>query len=386
MWQKKRKAGFDMDGAKPIVLVVDDGLENIMLVSNTLKEEYQVKAANNGQKALDIVNLLLPDIILMDVMMPEMDGYETCRRLKKDAMLKDIPVIFLAEKSEIGQESRGFELGAVDYITKPISPPLLCSRVKTHFTLKKSQDILKGESHYLEAEVARHAKEISIIQEMSIMAMAALAETRDNDTGAHIQRTKLYVKVLADHLGTTEKYKKILTPKEIGLIVASAPLHDIGKVGIPDYILLKPDVLTTEEFEIMKTHTILGRNAIVVAEQQMESSNTFLKYAREITYSHHERWNGTGYPEGIEGEDIPLSARLMAVADVYDALTTRRVYKDRIAHEMAVSIIKGDSGKHFDPDIVKAFLAVQYQFRKISQQYADNAGVLAGNNIKRVLI
>ncbi|WP_379133867.1 two-component system response regulator [Paenibacillus sp. sgz500958] len=363
-----------MPDVRPVILVVDDTPDNIVLLSGLLKEQYKVKVATNGEKALQVAKSSPPDLILLDIMMPVMDGYETCRRLKEDEELKDIPVIFLTAKEEVEDENKGFGLGAVDYITKPLSSPILLSRVKTHLTLKMSKDFLEDQNQYLEAEISRRTKEISLIQEVSVMAMAALAEMRDSETGNHIQRTKLYIEVLATQLSRTDKYLDVLSKQQVELIVLSAPLHDIGKVGIPDHILLKPGVLTREEFEYMKTHTTLGRDAILRAEVLMDRPETFLRFAKEIVYSHHEKWNGTGYPEGLAGEQIPLSARLMAVADVYDALTSKRVYKEAMSHEQAVRIIENDAGIHFDPDIVQIFLKHQHKFKDISEKYrSDNA-------------
>lgn len=361
----------EIEYTKAVVLVVDDTPDNITLLSGLLKDSYKVKVALNGEKAIDIINKSTPDIILLDVMMPVMDGYETCRVLKSNPKWKDIPVIFLTSKNEVEDESRGFEFGAADYITKPVNPAILLSRVKTHLSLKQASDFLKSKNHYLESEVSRRTKEIALIQEVSIMAMAALAETRDNETGYHIQRTKLYVKALCEYLSKEQKYKGILNPETIDLIVTSAPLHDIGKVGIPDSILLKPDKLTSEEFELMKTHTVLGREAILKAEQLMNRQETFLRYPKEMVYSHHERWDGNGYPLGLVGEKIPLSARIIALADVYDALTSKRVYKEAFTHTKAVEIIKEESGKHFDPDIVLAFLSLTDEFCEIARLYCE---------------
>ncbi|MDT3427008.1 putative two-component system response regulator [Paenibacillus forsythiae] len=356
---------------RPVILVVDDTPDNIALLSGLLKEWYKVKIATNGEKALAVARSAPPDLILLDIMMPVMDGYETCRRLKMDKELEDIPVIFLTAKEEAEDENKGFELGAVDYITKPISAPVLLSRVRTHLTLKRSNDFLKDKNHFLETEISRRIKEISLIQEVTIMSMASLAEIRDVDTGNHIQRTKMYIEELATQLARTPKYSGVLNRETVDLIVTSAPLHDIGKVGIPDHILLKPGKLTRDEFEIMKTHTTLGKEAILRAEQLMNKKETFFRYAKEIVYSHHEKWDGTGYPEGLAGESIPLSARLMAVADVYDALTSRRVYKEAMSHEEAVEIITGNEGKHFDPDIVRVFLGCQRKFREIAGMYQN---------------
>lgn len=358
-----------INNSKSVILVVDDTPDNITLLSGLLKDLYKVKIAINGEMALMVAKADPPDLILLDVMMPIMDGYETCLCLKMDKELKDIPVIFLTAKSEIDDENKGFELGAVDYIIKPISPPILLTRVKTQLSLKQAQNFIKDKNDYLEKEVLRRTKEISLMKEVSIMAMAALAEIRDHDTGKHLQRTKLFVKELTNLLSTSEKYREFLNPENIELIVSSAPLHDIGKIGIPDSILLKPDGLTKEEFEIMKTHTILARDSIVRAEKLLDKPETFLSFAKEIAYFHHEKWDGSGYPDGLSGDNIPLSARIMAVADVYDALRSKRVYKLAISHELAVEIIVKEAGKHFDPDVVKAFIALQEKFKEIFNNY-----------------
>ncbi|SES96044.1 two-component system response regulator [Paenibacillus sp. NFR01] len=357
--------------SRPVILVVDDTPDNITLLSGLLKEQYKVKVATSGEKALQLASAAPPDLILLDIMMPGMDGYETCRRLKADEALVDIPVIFLTAREEVEEENKAFEAGAVDYIIKPISAPVLLSRVRTHVMLKRSKDLLADKNQSLEAEISRRIREISQIQEVSVMAMAALAEMRDPETGNHIQRTKLYVEELAVQLGKAGYYPGVLNAENINLIVLSAPLHDIGKVGIPDHILLKPGPLTPEEFEVMKTHTTLGREAVLRAEQLMDKPETFLRFAREIVYSHHEKWNGTGYPQGLAGNSIPLSARLMAVADVYDALTSRRVYKEAMSHEQAVNIIIQDAGKHFDPEIVKIFMECKDKFKEISMEFAS---------------
>lgn len=356
---------------RPVVLVVDDTPDNITLLSGLLKDNYKVKVALNGEKAIDMISKSPPDIILLDVMMPVMNGYETCQILKENEAWKDIPIIFLTSKNEVEDESKGFELGAADYITKPVNPVILLSRIKTHLSLKQASDFLKSKNHYLKTEVSRRTKEIALIQEVSIMAMAALAETRDNETGYHIQRTKMFVKELCDQLRKKEKYADILKQEVIDLIVASAPLHDIGKVGIPDSILLKPGKLTEEEFEVMKTHTTLGRDAIQRAEQLMNRAETFLRYPKEIAYSHHEKWNGRGYPQGLSGESIPISARIIALADVYDALVSKRVYKMPYPHADAVEIIQKESGEHFDPDIVTAFVELNETFYDIAEMYKD---------------
>jgi len=358
---------------KPTILVVDDTPDNLTLITNLLKDRYRTKIATNGEKALKVaVTGTPPDLVLLDIMMPVMDGYEACRRLKADRKTSGIPVIFLTAKAEEADETLGFEAGAVDYITKPISPPILLARVETHLQLKAVRDFLVDKAVFLEEEVLKRTREVQMIQDVTIVAMASLAETRDNETGNHIRRTQNYVRVLAKQMQTHPRFRDVLTDETIELLYKSAPLHDIGKVGIPDRILLKPGKLTPEEFEIMKTHTTLGRDAILAAEARLDVSNSFLSLAREIAYSHQEKWDGSGYPEGLSGDDIPVSARLMAVADVYDALISRRVYKAPLSHDDAVAVIVEGSGAHFDPDLVAGFVELESEFRAIAQQFSDS--------------
>jgi len=365
-------------GDKPTILVVDDTPDNLTLVSNLLKRDYRVRVAISGEKALKIAQSENPpDLILLDVMMPVMDGYEVCQQLRNNALTAHIPIIFLTAKSEVEDERKGLSLGASDYITKPISPPILEARVKTHLAAKAYADFLTDKTSYLESEVARRTREISAVQDVTIQAMAALAETRDSDTGNHIRRTQGYVKALSGKLKSHPRFSSLLTDGVIDTIFKSAPLHDIGKVGIPDRILLKPGRFAPGEFEIMKTHTTLGRDAIQAAEDALSLKVDFLSVAKEIAYGHQEKWDGSGYPEGLKGESIPVSARIMAVADVYDALISRRVYKDSMSHERAITIIAEGKGSHFDPDMVDAFLAIQDEIRAIAARYADSDADMA---------
>ncbi len=358
---------------RPTILVVDDTPENLTLMSALLKDQYKVKVANHGDRGLRIAQSdTPPDLILLDIMMPDLDGYEVCRRLKADVSTRDIPVIFLTAKSEAEDERMGLELGAVDYITKPISPPIVLARVATQLALKASADFLRDKNVFLEQEVARRTEEVTAIQDVTILAMASLAETRDTDTGNHIRRTQHYVKVLAEQLQDHPRFVGLLNEHYINTLFKSAPLHDIGKVGIPDRILLKPGRFTAEEFEIMKTHTTLGYEAIANAEDSLGMSVDFLRMAKDIALFHQEKWDGSGYPEGRSGDAIPVSARLMAVADVYDALISRRVYKEGMPHEKAVEIITQGKGSHFDPDMVDAFVQIEDEFRRIAQRYADS--------------
>ncbi|WP_343631834.1 two-component system response regulator [Roseateles sp.] len=368
------------DGAT--VLVVDDTPDNLTLMSELLRDRYRVKVATGGEKALRIAGGdPRPDLILLDVMMPGMDGYEVCARLKDEADTREIPVIFLTAKADVADEMRGLSLGAVDYITKPISPPIVLARVRTHLRLKASADFLRDKAAFLEAEVARRNAELSAIQDVTIHAMASLAETRDSDTGNHIRRTQHYVKVLAEALREHPRFARTLTPAYIATLFKSAPLHDIGKVGIPDRILLKPGRYTPEEYEIMKAHPTLGRDAIAQAEAHLGTPVAFLSMAKDIAYGHQEKWDGSGYPQGLRGDAIPVSARLMALADVYDALISRRVYKDGMPHEKAAVIIAEGSGLHFDPDVVEAFIRIQPQFQEIARRFADDDAALARKRV-----
>ncbi len=358
---------------KATVLVVDDTPENLTLMAALLKDLYKVKVANHGERGLKVaLSDKPPDLILLDIMMPDIDGYEVCRRLKADARTRDIPVIFLTAKSETEDEQRGLELGAVDYITKPISPPIVLARVATQLALKASADFLRDKNEFLEQEVAKRTQEVSAIQDVTILAMASLAETRDSDTGNHIRRTQYYVKALAEALQSHPRFASYLTEHTINTLFKSAPLHDIGKVGIPDRILLKPGRFTPDEFEVMKTHTTLGRDAIAHAEEALGTKVEFLSMAKDIAFYHQEKWDGSGYPEGLVGEAIPVSARLMAVADVYDALISRRVYKEGMPHAAAVDIIRQGRGQHFDPDMVDTFIALQDEFLAIAQRFVDS--------------
>ena len=358
--------------ALPTVLVVDDTPDNLELMFGLLKDSHRVIVANSGERALRLAQAeLRPDLILLDIMMPGLDGYEVCRRLKAEPRTRDIPVIFLTARSEVEDETLGLSLGAVDYITKPISPPIVLARIATHLQLKAAADFLRDKSDYLAAEVARRTREIEDLQDVIVLAMASLGETRDNETGNHLRRTQHYVRSLAQQLRGHPRFAALLTAAHIELLFKSAPLHDIGKVGIPDAILLKPGKLDAAEFEIMKTHTTLGFEAIQRAETSLGHDMPFLCFAKEITLSHQEKWDGSGYPQGLAGEAIPISARLMALADVYDALISRRVYKPAFSHEQSRDIIVAGRGLHFDPDVVDAFLALEDEFRAIAARFAD---------------
>lgn len=368
-----------MSDIRKTVLVVDDTPANITVIVGVLRDSYRTKIATSGSKALLLARAEdKPDLILLDVMMPEMDGYDVCRQLKADPATAAIPIIFLTAKSDVDAEAAGLRLGAVDYVRKPFSPAIIAARVRTQIALAEALKDLSQQNELLEHKVQMRTRELSAVQDVTIMVLASLAETRDNETGNHIRRTQNYVRALARALKDHPRFCDHLTPEIIELLYKSAPLHDIGKVGIPDAILLKPGRYTPEEFEVMKRHPALGRDAILAAERQLGVEVPFLRLAKEIAYGHQEKWDGSGYPMGASGDEIPVSARLMAVADVYDALISRRVYKDGMPHQEAVNIITAGRGKHFDPDVVDAFLAILDEVQAIAARFHDtDADLLA---------
>ncbi|MDO9227172.1 MAG: two-component system response regulator [Pseudomonadota bacterium] len=357
------------------LLIVDDAIENLSVLDALLRPRHQVLAATSGEKALRIARgEPRPDLILLDVMMPVMDGYQVFERLRADDATRDIPVIFVTAMDSIDDQLRGFDVGAVDYISKPVVPSVLLARVRTQLELKGARDRLADQNTWLEAEVARRLADNELTQEVSIRALAHLAETRDPETGNHILRTQGYVQLLAQRLQGHPRFSGTLNDRYIQLLARSAPLHDIGKVGIPDAILLKPGPLDAEEWRVMKTHARMGSDAIEMAERDATQAVEFLALAKEIAHWHHEKWDGGGYPDGLAGEAIPVSARLMAIADVFDALISQRVYKPPMSFEQAREIIAAGRGSHFDPDIVDAFLAGFDEFAGIAQRHRDAPG------------
>jgi putative two-component system response regulator len=357
--------------SKPTVLVVDDTPENLDVLSNLLRDSYRVRLATSGAKALQLAFDAPPDLVLLDIMMPGMDGYEVLERLKADPRTQTTPVIFLTAMSRPEDEERGLLLGAVDYITKPISPPIALARVATHLHLKVVADVLRDKAAYLEAEVVRRTRDMRSIQEVTLVALASLAETRDGTTSAHILRTQNYVRSLCMELRHAGSPAAALDERTVDLIVQSVPLHDIGMVTVPEAILRKPGRLTEQEFNQVKRHARVGHDALDASQQRLAVDAAFLRCAKDIVLSHHERFDGSGYPDGLRGSDIPLSARLMALADVYDALVTPRVYKQAVSHDEAVATIFAASGTLFDPVVVAAFERRRDDFRAIAERYVD---------------
>lgn len=338
---------------KATILIVDDTLVNISVLVGLLKDNYRTIVAKDGEQALNrIYSGVLPDLILLDIMMPGIDGYEVCSRLKADARTKHIPIIFISAMSNVGDEAKGLELGAVDYITKPISPPIVLARVKTHLALFNQQKNLEAQVEARTQELANSRKEL-------IRRLGLAAEYKDNETGLHVQRMAEYTRLVALELG--------FSPANAETLASAAPMHDIGKLGIPDAILCKPGKLTDEEFEVIKSHPLIGAQILEHPDSEL------LTVAREVALYHHEKWDGSGYPEGLAGENIPIAARIASIADVYDALVSIRPYKKAWSTEQALALFEEQKGKHFDPNVVEAFKRVLPQVIEIQKRLADKA-------------
>ncbi|TFH70356.1 two-component system response regulator [Gammaproteobacteria bacterium LSUCC0112] len=364
----------DNHPGKQTLLLVDDTPENLTILGQILMPHYKVRVASSGVRALDIARSEpRPDLILLDVMMPDMDGYEVIHQLKSGIETQDIPVIFVTALSEAEDEAKGLELGAADYITKPVRPAIVLARVKSQLELKDARNILVNQNQWLESEVERRIHQNQLVQDVTLRALASLAETKDNETGAHIKRTQNYVRVLAEKLAELPEYASILDSATIQKYTRAAPLHDIGKVGIPDAILKKPGKLDASEWEIMKTHAKVGSDAIwrALKDEEDLQSFDFLYIVMDIAHYHHEKWDGSGYPEGLKGNAIPLAARLMALADVFDAMVSRRVYKDPIDINETRRHINANSETHFDPRVVEAFNASFDEFLAIAARYPE---------------
>ena len=355
-----------VDGAqaRPSILVVDDSEPILDLLVDTLSEKYDVRVATSGEAALLMLARRPVDLVLLDVVMSGMDGLEVCRRLHKGPLGETIPVIFLTALSDEATEQAGLAAGAVDFIAKPINRALVLARVANHIELKRHRD-------HLGALVLEKTRDLKRALVLMLETLGALAEYRDNDTGAHIRRTQMFVRELAWALRRRGAYVGSLTDADIDNLYMAAPLHDIGKVGTPDRLLHKPGRLTQEEYGEMKRHAEYGYQVLERARRELGDA-PLLSTASAIAYTHHERWDGTGYPRGLRGEEIPICGRIMALADVYDAMTTRRVYKAAYAHDQVVAQIFAQRGGHFDPQVVDAFLDVADRFQEIAEQFQDS--------------
>jgi putative two-component system response regulator len=350
------------------IMVVDDQPVNLRLMEDLLSRQgYGVRSFPRGRLALAAAAEKPPDLVLLDVTMPEMDGFEVCRRLRSDAALSNIPVIFLSALGETEDKLAAFQSGGFDYVTKPFEPEEVRARIETQLRLRDLQAAVERDNQELEQTVKRQIQELADAQMATIFALAKLAESRDAATGQHLERVQQLCRLLAFEVKKRPKYSGRITDDYVHDIFHASPLHDIGKVAVPDAILLKPGPLTGAEFAVMKTHTTLGaENLKLVLEKH--PANGFIRMGIEIARSHHEKWNGAGYPDGLAGDEIPLSARIMAVADVYDALRSQRCYKNAKPHDESRDLILQGSGNHFDPEVVSAFCEVEESFRQVFEE------------------
>ncbi len=350
------------------ILVVEDSKVDMMMIKSILYD-YEIITAYDGVEAMEVVNSRCDiDLMILDLNMPRMNGFEVLHALNENQDFKKIAVLILTNTDELESEITGLELGAVDYIRKPLNLESLRKRIEIHANLKRASKSLEEINHTLDAQVQLRTMELVETRNMTINALIGLLEARDIESSNHTKRTQRIIHALCVALKKKPYYAEILTEEYIKTIVDTCPLHDIGKVGIPDKILLKPGKLTPEEFEIMKTHVVLGMNALKFELGNQEVPQ-FLKVAIDCISGHHEKFDGKGYPLGLAGQDIPLPGRLMAIADVYDALISKRVYKEAFNHQFALDLITSESGKHFDPDIVDAFLEIEASIKAISVRY-----------------
>ncbi|MBF0429055.1 MAG: response regulator [Magnetococcales bacterium] len=345
---------------KKNILVVDDIPENLDVMKGILAPYYRVQIATNGRLAIKVaLSTSKPDLILMDIMMPEMDGYEACRFLKRDERTRDIPILFVTAKSEVEDETQGFALGAEDYLVKPVSPPIVLARVKTHLALHDQKKLLADQVAIRTAQLQIRNMELEETRVEVIRQLGRAADYRDNETGMHIMRMSHFVHLLAVKSG--------LSAPEAELMRVAAQMHDLGKIGIPDHILLKPGKLTEEEFKIMKTHAAMGWE--IIGKQSAE----ILNLGALIALTHHEKWNGRGYPRGLQGEEIPLAGRITAIADVFDALTSARPYKKPWSMEDAMAMIVEEFGGHFDPRLAAIFVKCRPEIIDIMERYQEKS-------------
>ena len=366
------------------ILVVDEDPGNLAKISGLLDANYRVFVTPIAADALEFAVREQPDLILIDIVSPGHDGFALCHMLKDNPLTQHIPVIFLAGRSDMQLEETWLQMGAADYVTHPIRPGILLLRLHAHMAQAMAHRAIRESNDKLKFEVAKRTRQLLAMQDITILAMASLSETRDSDTGNHLLRTQNYVRLLAQHMQNKPGYAEYLSDEVVHILHRCAPLHDIGKVGIPDRILLKAGRYTDEEYEQMKRHPTLGRDALAGAQQLAGSSEQlpgaqahFFEIAKELVYSHHEKWDGTGYPEGLKGNDIPVSARLMSVADVYDALISPRVYKPAMTHTQARDIIVQGRGTFFAPEVVDAFVELNLEFQQVAHRFADTHRELA---------
>jgi len=363
-----------MTQERKTVFLVDDDITNLTIGKKALSGTYNVFTLNSGQVMLDMLGKLTPDLILLDVKMPDMDGYEAIEKLKDNKETAEIPVIFLTSLTQEETELKGLSLGAIDYITKPFSPPLLLKRLEVHLLVEQQKRKLWEQqaellllNNNLEQLVDEKTATVVELKNAILSVMAELVEYRDEITGGHIVRTQRYMKSLLDSMKAHGVYANEVSSLDEELILQSCQLHDVGKIAVSDGILNKPGKLSPEEFEVVKTHTTFGGKIIERLKEKTRDSD-FLEYAKIFAVAHHEKWDGSGYPKGLKGEEIPLLGRMMAIGDVYDALVEERPYKAAFPHEKAVAIIMEGRGIHFDPHLIDLFAQTHQEFERILEE------------------
>jgi len=366
------------DEADRILVVDDNEMNRDLLVRRLERKGYEVMTAVDGAEALDILGSHRVDLVLLDIMMPKLDGYQVLERMKSDDYLGDLPVIMITAVDEIDSAVKCIEMGADDYLTKPFNAVLLGARINASLEKRslrkqeqKQRKQIEDMNLFLTARVRQQVAEIASAQIGAIFAMSKLAESRDPETGEHLERMREYCRLLAQDLAKSPEYAETINKTYIDNIYAASPLHDIGKVGVPDAVLTKPGKLTDEEWVIMKTHPIIGAETLREVDRE-HPGNAFIQTGIEIAAAHHEKWDGSGYPYGLSGKDIPLSARILALGDVYDALTSKRCYKEAMSHDKAVGIIAEGEGKHFDPDVVRSFMKINEEFIRVREYFQDS--------------
>ena len=374
---KSNVVGLSPETPSTVLVVDDNEMNRDMLVRRMRPMGYVVDVACDGGQALEILKSRAFDLVLLDIMMPVMDGYEVLKEMKADQQLKTIPVIMITAIDDASSAARCIDMGAEDYLTKPFDPTLLRARVSACLERKHLHDQetrhraqIEEYNIHLEERVRQQVEVITSSQLGAIFAMSKLAESRDPETGEHLERMREYCKVLSQHLSKLPKYQSIIDDAFVSNIYAASPLHDIGKVGIDDAVLLKPGKLTPQEWVIMKTHPMIGADTLREVDRE-HPGNELIRMGIEIAEGHHEKWDGSGYPHGLRGEDIPLVARILALGDVYDALTSKRCYKDAFSHEKSRAIVEEGNGSHFDPEVVNAFLDTEQEFQRIREFYQD---------------
>ncbi|MDR0312559.1 MAG: response regulator [Treponema sp.] len=355
-----------MEARTKCIFLVDDNIVNLNTGKNALQDMYTVVTLPSGDKLLFMLKKVRPDLILLDVEMPGMSGYDALKELKANPETADIPVIFLTGKIDAEDELKGLSLGAVDYITKPFSPPLLLKRIELHLLLQSQKNELREFNDNLVAMVQERTNDLVQLQNAIITWAAEMVEFRDEETGQHVERVQKYLQIMLNAMEETDQYTTEVTAWDKEAFFKSALLHDVGKIRIPDEILLKRSKLTEEEFGYMKQHAVYGK-MLLESLQEKVPTQTFLDYAKTLSYCHHERWDGKGYPDRLKGSEIPLQARMMSLADVYDALVSKRPYKGAFSHEEAMKIISDGRGSQFDPELVDLFLKLSLQIKEVSE-------------------